>query len=102
MDQPRFCLGWGEGSTGQSYHCEATEGDFKGEDFYVKLIPREISEMNGFEDHFMQECQMLEQLEGKGQDRKRAEIRQEREVWRNMLKLGVYPYKSVVEICSGF
>ena len=60
-------LSWlGEGSTGQSYHCEATEGDFKGEDFYVKLIPREISEMNGFEDHFMQECQMLEQLEGRG------------------------------------
>ena len=60
-------LSWlGEGSTGQSYHCEATEGNFKGEDFYVKLIPREISEMNGFEDHFMQECQMLEQLEGRG------------------------------------
>ena len=60
-------LSWlGEGSTGQSYHCEATEGDFKGEDFYVKLIPREISETNGFEDHFMQECQMLEQLEGRG------------------------------------
>ncbi len=60
-------LSWlGEGSTGQSYHCEATEGDLKGELLYVKLIHREVSEMNGFEDHFQQECQMLEQLEGPG------------------------------------
>ena len=60
-------LSWlGEGSTGQSYHCEVTEGDFKGDSLYVKLIPREVSEMNGFEDHFQQECQMLEQLEGPG------------------------------------
>jgi hypothetical protein len=60
-------LSWlGEGSTGQSYHCEVTEGDFKGDSFYVKLIPREVSELNGFEDHFQQECQMLEQLEGPG------------------------------------
>ena len=60
-------LSWlGEGSTGQSYHCEVTEGDFKGDSLFVKLIPREVSEMNGFEDHFQQECQMLEQLEGPG------------------------------------
>jgi serine/threonine protein kinase len=64
---PTRILSWlGEGSTGQSYHCEATEGDLKGDSLFVKLIPREVSEMNGFEDHFQQECQMLEQLEGPG------------------------------------
>ena len=32
----------------------------------MKLIHRQISEANGFEDYFLQECQMLEQLEGPG------------------------------------
>ena len=60
-------LSWlGEGSTGQSYHCESTEGDLKGNLLYVKLVHRQISERNGFEDYFLQECQMLEQLEGPG------------------------------------
>jgi hypothetical protein len=60
-------LSWlGEGSTGQSYQCESTEGDLKGNLLYVKLIHREISERNGFEDYFHQECQTLEQLEGPG------------------------------------
>jgi hypothetical protein len=60
-------LSWlGEGSTGQSYHCESTEGDLKGNLLYVKLIHREVSERNGFEDYFHQECQTLEQLEGPG------------------------------------
>ncbi|MEK9633755.1 MAG: hypothetical protein VW622_07940, partial [Opitutae bacterium] len=56
----------GEGSTGQSYHCESTEGDLKGNLLYVKLVHRQISERNGFEDYFLQECQTLEQLEGPG------------------------------------
>ena len=60
-------LSWlGEGSTGQSYHCESTEGDLKGNLLYVKLVHRQISERNGFEDYFLQECQTLEQLEGPG------------------------------------
>ena len=60
-------LSWlGEGSTGQSYHCESTEGERKGESLYVKLIHRENSEKAGFEDFFHQECQTLEQLEGEG------------------------------------
>ena len=64
---PTRILSWlGEGSTGQSYRCEATEGEDRGSLLYVKLIPREISEKNGFEDFFQQECQTLEQLEGTG------------------------------------
>ena len=60
-------LSWlGEGSTGQSYQCESTEGDHKGNLLYVKLIHREVSERGGFEDYFHQECQTLEQLEGPG------------------------------------
>ena len=60
-------LSWlGEGSTGQSYHCESTEGDLRGNPLYVKLIHRQISEANGFEDYFLQECQMLEQFRRTG------------------------------------
>ena len=37
-------LSWlGEGSTGQSYHCESTEGDLRGNPLYVKLVHRQIS-----------------------------------------------------------
>ena len=60
-------LNWlGEGSCGQSYHCLGSEGDIKGEEFYIKLIPREISERKGFQDYFLQEAQALEQLDGVG------------------------------------
>ena len=55
-----------DGSCGQSYECELTEGDEKGETRYVKLLPREISERKGFGDYFHQECQALQQLEGAG------------------------------------
>ena len=55
-----------EGATGQSYKSERTEGEQKKELFYVKLIPREISEKRGFEELFNQECQALEQVEGPG------------------------------------
>jgi serine/threonine protein kinase len=56
----------GEGATGQSYKGEKTEGDRKKENFYIKLLPREISEKRGFEDLFIQECQALEQVDGPG------------------------------------
>jgi serine/threonine protein kinase len=60
-------LNWlGEGSCGQSYHCEGSEGEIKGKEFYVKLIPREVSERKGFQDYFIQEGQALEQLDGPG------------------------------------
>ena len=39
-----------EGATGQSYKGVRTEGDRKKELFYVKLLPREISEKRGFEE----------------------------------------------------
>ena len=55
-----------EGATGQSYKGERTEGEKKRELFYVKLLPREISEKRGFEELFTQECQALEQVEGPG------------------------------------
>ena len=55
-----------EGATGQSYKAERTEGEQKKQLFYVKLLPREISEKRGFEELFMQECQALEQIEGPG------------------------------------
>ena len=56
----------GEGSTGQSYRGQRTEGDRKKESFYLKLLPREISEQRGFEELFIQECQALEQVDGPG------------------------------------
>lgn len=56
----------GDGSLGQSYECEETEGEEKGREVYVKLIPREISERKGFKDYFLQECQAIEQLAGPG------------------------------------
>jgi serine/threonine protein kinase len=60
-------LNWlGEGSCGQSYHCKGLEGEIKGKKFYVKLIPREVSERKGFQDYFVQEGQALEQLDGPG------------------------------------
>ena len=55
-----------EGACGQSYESESTEGEKKGDLFFLKLLPREISEQKGFEDSFVQECQALEQLEGPG------------------------------------
>jgi serine/threonine protein kinase len=60
-------LNWlGEGSCGQSYHCSGSVGEIKGKEFYVKLIPREVSERKGFQDYFIQEGQALEQLDGPG------------------------------------
>ena len=60
-------LSWlGEGSCGQSYQCESTEGLSKGEPRYIKLISREVSDRKGFGDFFEQEVQALLQLEGAG------------------------------------
>ena len=55
-----------EGSCGQSYHCTGTENSIKGEEFYIKLITRDVSERKGFGDYFLQETQAIEQLEGIG------------------------------------
>ena len=74
----------GDGSLGQSYECEETEGEEKGKkEVYVKLIPREISERKGFKDYFLQECQAIEQLAGPG-------ILANQEIWGNEVEtLGV-------------
>ena len=45
---------WVSEATGQSYKAERTEGEQKKQLFYVKLLPREISEKRGFEELFMQ------------------------------------------------
>ena len=55
-----------EGSCGQSYHCTGTENSIKGEEFYIKLITRDVTERKGFGDYFLQETQAIEQLEGIG------------------------------------
>ena len=49
---------------GQSYQCEQTEGEGKGEK--VAAYTRDLAERKGFGDYFLQECQALEQLEGTG------------------------------------
>lgn len=64
---PSRIVSWlGEGSSGQSYQCTESEGEEKGANVYVKLIPRDLSEKKGFGDYFLQECQALEQLNGPG------------------------------------
>ena len=64
---PHRVTAWvSEGGTGQSYKSERTEGENKRQLFYLKLLPREISEKRGFEEFFIQECQALEQIEGPG------------------------------------
>jgi serine/threonine protein kinase len=68
-----------EGACGQSYQGEQTEGEGRGKNRFVKLIVREVSERNGFEDFFVQECQAVEQLQGRG-------------IWP-LLKFGVMKWK---------
>ena len=48
---------------GQSYKVKK-EG--AGENNFIKLIPKGVSEKDGFEEFFNQECRALEQLEGRG------------------------------------
>ena len=55
-----------EGGTGQSYKVTGMEGEDKNEIFYLKLFPREITETQGFEEIFSQECQALQQIDGPG------------------------------------
>ena len=55
-----------EGGTGQSYKVTGTEGENKNEVGYLKLLPREITETQGFEEIFSQECQALQQIDGPG------------------------------------
>jgi serine/threonine protein kinase len=55
-----------EGSCGQSYGAESSSGEDKGNFRFIKLLHRELSEKDGLSDFFNQECQALEQLEGRG------------------------------------
>lgn len=55
-----------EGSCGQSYECERNDQFAKKKKYFVKLVFRNTSEIKGFSDFFTQECQALQQLEGKG------------------------------------
>jgi len=55
-----------EGGCGQSYEGEQREGSEKGKSRYLKLLPRELSEKEGFSEFFSQECRALEQLQGPG------------------------------------
>ena len=52
-----------DGACGQSYKVKK-EG--AGENNFIKLIPKGVSEKEGFEEFFNQECRALEQLEGRG------------------------------------
>jgi hypothetical protein len=55
-----------EGFCGQSYSGEGSSGEEKGQLRYIKLFHRELSEKEGFTDHFAQECRAIQQLEGRG------------------------------------
>lgn len=55
-----------EGACGQSYKGFQGGLSEKGNADFLKLVPREISEMEGFGELFSQECGAIEQLEGKG------------------------------------
>lgn len=55
-----------EGACGQSYKGFQSGSSEKGNGEFLKLIPREISEMEGFGELFSQECGAIVQLEGKG------------------------------------
>ena len=55
-----------EGFCGQSYSGEGSSGEEKGQLRYIKLFHRELSEKEGFTEHFAQECRAIQQLEGRG------------------------------------
>ena len=55
-----------EGSCGQSYQGDGRTGEEKGKIKYLKLFHRELTEREGFSDYFSQECQAIQQLEGRG------------------------------------
>ncbi len=55
-----------EGLFGDAYEAEGETGSGKGERFIVKVLPRELVEGMGFSDHFLRECQVIEQLDQDG------------------------------------
>lgn len=55
-----------EGLFGDAYKVEVEAGRGKGENFLVKVLPRELVEGIGFSDNFLRECQVIEQLDQDG------------------------------------
>ena len=55
-----------EGLFGDTYEVEAEMGKGKGENLFVKVLPRELVEGPGFSDNFLRECQVIEQLDQDG------------------------------------
>jgi serine/threonine protein kinase len=56
----------GENLFGDSYEVVGEAGKGKGDHFLVKVLPRELLEDPGFSDHFLRECQVIEQLDQDG------------------------------------
>lgn len=55
-----------EGAAGEGYLVLGEAGKGKGERLFAKVLPKELVEGAGFSDHFLRECQVVEQLEGEG------------------------------------
>lgn len=55
-----------EGAAGEGYVVLGEAGKGKGERLFAKVLPKELVEGAGFSDHFLRECQVIEQLEGDG------------------------------------
>ena len=55
-----------EGLFGDAYEVEGEAGKGKGENLFVKILPRELVEGTGFSDNFIRECQVIEQLDQDG------------------------------------
>ena len=56
----------GENLFGDAYEVIGEAGKGKGDRFFVKVLPRELLEDPGFSDHFLRECQVVEQLDQDG------------------------------------
>ncbi|MBT6850894.1 MAG: hypothetical protein HOA16_06815, partial [Opitutae bacterium] len=56
----------GENLFGDAYEVVGEAGKGKGDHFLVKVLPRELLEDPGFSDHFLRECQVVEQLDQDG------------------------------------
>jgi len=56
----------GENLFGDAYEVIGEAGKGKGDHFLVKVLPRELLEDPGFSDHFLRECQVVEQLDQDG------------------------------------
>mgnify|MGYP001249285035 CR=1 FL=1 len=71
-----------EGLFGDAYKVEVEAGRGKGENFLVKVLPRELVEGIGFSDNFLRECQVIEQLDQDGHEPQRRFLRLQRELPR--------------------